>query len=46
VEAVSEEGVEDEELSDHVDEVEQFDEQVERDEVIAATSTTREAHGA
>ena len=43
---MSEEGVEDEELSDHVDEVEQFDEQVERDEVIAATSTTRKAHGA
>jgi len=45
VEALVEEGVEDEQLADDVDDVEQFDEQVERDEIVAAPTAAQEADG-
>jgi len=46
VEALTQEGVEHEQLTDHVDEVKQLDEQVQRDEVVATTTTTHEADSA
>lgn len=46
METLVEEGIQDEQLTDDVDDVKQFDEQVEGDEVITASSTTQEANSA
>ena len=46
VEALTEKRVEHEELTDHVGQVKQLDEQVQRDQVVTTTTTTHEADGA